>query len=138
MTYSYWMTYLGNVLGQQGLATAANGYMDSATTPGAWGPAIWLMGWNDLSPYTVDLEVAATAIRDGNWDSYLGKQTWLTDASARLPNSMYLSCKPAFFGSDTWPWVDPSTGTTYTLPAKQRLDAGTPDTVTASGEACQR
>ena len=94
------------------------------------------MGWNDLSPYTVDPKVAATAIRDGNWDSYLGKQTWLTNASVPLPNSMYLSCKPAFFGSDTWPWLDPSTGTIHTLPAKARFDAGTPNTVPASGEAC--
>jgi len=136
MTYSYWMTYVGNVLGQPGLTTAANDYVDSASAPGVWGPAVWLMGWNDLSPYTADPEVAATAIRDGNWDSYLGKQTWLTNAPAQLPDSMYLSCKPAFFGSDTWPWLDPSTGTVYTLPAKQRLDAGTPNAVPASGEAC--
>jgi hypothetical protein len=136
MSYSYWMSYVGTVLGQPGLATMANGYMDSSTTPGVWGPTIWLMGWNDLSPYTVDPKVAATAIRDGNWDSYLGKQTWLTDASAPLPDSMYLSCKPAFFGSDTWPWLDPGTGTIHTLPAKARLDAGTPNAVPASGEAC--
>ena len=138
MRYSYWMTYVGNVLGQPGLTTAANGYVDSATRPGNWGPAIWLLGWNDVRPYTVDPEVAATAIRDGNWDSYLGKQTWLTDARAQLPNSMYLSCKPAFFGSDKWPWLDPDTGTIYALPAKQRFDAGTPNTVPASGEACIR
>ena len=136
MTYSYWMSYVGNVLGQPGLATAANGYVDAATTPGNWGPAIWLLGWNDLSPYTVDPQVAATAIRDGNWDSFLGQQTWLTDTSAPLPDSMYLSCEPAFFGSDTWPWLDPTTGGVYTLPAKQRFDAGTPNTVPASGEAC--
>ena len=35
-----------------------------------------------------------------------------------VPNSLYRSAKPAFFGStDPWPWVDPTTGTTYTLPA---------------------
>ena len=28
-----------------------------------------------------------------------------------------------------WPWVDPTTGATYTLPAKARYDAGTPYTV---------
>jgi hypothetical protein len=40
---------------------------------------------------------------------------------------LYLSGKPAFFGSYTWPWVDP-TGSTqlYILPAKARYDAGTP------------
>jgi hypothetical protein len=45
-----------------------------------------------------------------------------------LPNSLYLSSKPAFFGSLAWPWVDPA-GTTdalrvKTLPAKARYDAG--------------
>ena len=138
MTYSYWLTYVGNVLGRQGLTTAANGYVDSATSPGVWGPAIWLMGWNDNKPYTVDPEVVATAIRDGNWDWYLGKQTWLTDVPARLPVSMYLHCKPAFFGSDAWPWLDPSTGAVYTLPAKQRFEGGTPNSVPASGEACEK
>jgi len=136
MTYSYWMSYVGNILGQPGLATAANGYVDAATTSASWGPTIWLLGWNALGNNTVDPQVAATAIQDGNWDSYLGQQTWLTDAPASLPDSMYLSCKPAFFGSDTWPWLDPSTGTIYTLPAKARFDAGTPNTVPASGEAC--
>jgi len=34
-----------------------------------------------------------------------------------------LSQKPAFFGSNPWPWVDPSTGAVYTLPAKARFDA---------------
>jgi hypothetical protein len=41
-----------------------------------------------------------------------------------LPASLYLSSKPAFFGTDTWPWVD-HTGSTklYTLPARARFDA---------------
>ena len=44
-----------------------------------------------------------------------------------LPDSLYLTSKPAFFGSLRWPWVDPG-GTTkvYTLPAKARYDAGVP------------
>ena len=46
-----------------------------------------------------------------------------------LPNSLYLSSRPAFFGSHPWPWVDPFTGITYTLPAKARYDAGTPNVV---------
>ena len=43
-----------------------------------------------------------------------------------LPDSLYLTQKPAFFGSNPWPWVDPTTGTVYTLPAKARFEAGTP------------
>jgi hypothetical protein len=136
LRYSYDFSWVGNILGQPGLTTAANGYTDDMPNGRTWGPTIWMLGWNDVSPYTIDPKVAATAIRDGNWDSYLGKQTWLTNGPARLPDSMYLSCKPAFFGSDTWPWLDPTTGTIHVLPAKARLDAGTPNTVPASGESC--
>lgn len=128
MRYSYWMTYVGNVLGQEGLTTSANGYVDEDTTT-TWNPTIWLLGWNDVSPYTVDTKVSSTAIRDGNWDWYLGKQTWLTGTQGTLPDSLYLTSKPAFFGSNPWPWVDPTTGATYTLPAKARYDAGTPNDV---------
>lgn len=38
-------------------------------------------------------------------------------AETHLPSSFYLTSKPAFFGSQVWPWLDPTTGTTYTLPA---------------------
>lgn len=135
MRYSYWMSYVGNVLGHQGVTTAAQGYVDDNTTT-TWTPAIWLLGWNDISPYTVDTNVAATAIRDGNWDWFLGAQTWLNSLSEPLPNSLYLLCKPAFMGSNTWPWVDPTTGATYTLPAQARYSASTPNTVPATGDAC--
>jgi hypothetical protein len=126
--YTYWMTYVGNVLGQPQLATAARGYLDDqARAP--WRPTTWLMGWNANPPYMVDTQVAATAVRDGNWDTLLGKQTWLNGSAGPLPDSLYLTGKPAFFGSNTWPWVDPTTGVTYTLPALARYSAGTPNVV---------
>jgi selenocysteine lyase/cysteine desulfurase len=50
-------------------------------------------------------------------------------AQQPLSDSLYLTSKPAFMGSNPWPWVDPTTGTTYTVPAKARFDAGTPNTV---------
>jgi hypothetical protein len=128
MGYTYWMSYVGNVLGQSGLTTSANGYVDDQTTTN-WGNAIWLMGWNDTSPYTVDTQVSTTAVRDGNWDWFLGKQTWLTGTATTIPSSFYLQSKPAFFGSNQWPWVDPTTGAVATLPAKARYDAGTPNVV---------
>jgi hypothetical protein len=128
MRYSYWMTYVGNVLGQPQVTKAARGYLDDqAKAP--WIPTTWLMGWNDKSPYTVDTQVAATAVRDGNWDTLLGKQTWLNESAGTLPDSLYLTGKPAFFGSNRWPWVDPTTGATYTLPAQARYSAGTPNVV---------
>jgi hypothetical protein len=128
MRYNYFMAYVGNVLGQPRHPATTQGYVDDqAAAP--WSPTIWLMGWNDKSPYKVDSNVAATAIRDGNWDTVLGKQTWLNGAPAPLPDSLYLTGKPAFFGSNIWPWVDPAAGTTYTLPAQSRYAAGTPNVV---------
>ena len=51
-----------------------------------------------------------------------------TNTNQALPDSLYLSSKPAFFGTNRWPWVDP-VGTTklYTLPAKARWDSGNPN-----------
>jgi hypothetical protein len=66
--------------------------------------------------------------RDGNWDSVNGRTVWASGART-LPPSLYLSSKPAFFGSRTWPWVDPVSGTVGTLPAKARYDSGTPNVV---------
>jgi hypothetical protein len=74
-----------------------------------------------------------TVLRQGNWDWFSQKQRWhgiggfgTTDASSPqpIPDSLYLSSKPAFFGNNPWPWVDPSTGATYVLPAKARFDSG--------------
>jgi hypothetical protein len=75
--------------------------------------------------------------RQGNYDFVTNSQIWYatyggtgttsTGSAQTLPNSLYLASKPAFFGSYTWPWVVPSTGTTYTLPAKARYDNGTPN-----------
>jgi hypothetical protein len=128
MIYSYWMSYVGNILGQPGVTTTANGYV-SESDGLLGGDAMWLLGWNDVEPYTADANVAKTAIRDGNFDSCLGKQTWLSNSAAQLPDSLYLSAKPAFFGANPWPWVDPATGTIGTLPAKARFDSGTPNLV---------
>jgi hypothetical protein len=66
-------------------------------------------------------------IRHSNFDYLTNTVNWdPTIANHTLPNSFYLSSKPAFFGGNPWPWVDPIAGVTYTLPAKKRYDAGTP------------
>ena len=129
-TYSYWLSFVGNVLGAPNIVTTANGYVDDSADWTTHPSAVWLLGWNPTVPYTTDPKVAATAVRDGNWDTLLGKQTWLTQTTAAaLPPSCYLNNKPAFFGANPWPWVDPVAGKTYTLPAKARYDAGTPNVV---------
>jgi hypothetical protein len=72
-------------------------------------------------------QTLALVIRDGNYDFLTASQRWHnTPGGFAVPNSIYLASKPAFFGNNQWPWVDPTNGTTYTLPAKARYDAGSP------------
>jgi hypothetical protein len=90
--------------------------------------AIWTLGDMDISPQGYDPNVEAKAIRDGNYDFLTNSQHWHnTPGKFAMPNSLYLTSKPAFFGSNPWPWTDPTTGTISTLPAKARYDAGTPN-----------
>ena len=85
---------------------------------------MWELGYNPVTwVATEDQSVISTAIRDGNFD-YVTNQVHWDRAQQPLPNSLYLTGKPAFFGSNPWPWVDPLGSTkTYVLPARQRFDA---------------
>lgn len=127
--YSYWMSFIGNVLGAEGQMA---GFTYDVTGPGGMRkPAIWLLGWDDSSPQPYDPFTATTTVRYGNFDFLTNQVHWGVGAEERpLPDSLYLKEKPAFFKAGRgyiWPWVNP-TGSTklYTLPAKARLDAGTP------------
>jgi hypothetical protein len=129
--YSYWHSFVGNVLG-------ASGQMAGWSYEGSFRsdtPGIWLLGWDDWDPYPSDPRVTGPladggVFRHGNWDFVTSSVAhWESGYSTDLPDSLYLPGKPAFFGASPWPWVDPSTGATYTLPAKARYDAGTPNAV---------
>ena len=124
---SWWQSIIGNVLGTPG--QMAGWTYQSPGLGNQWGnDNIWEIGYDpqhweqDADPKTV-----STLIRGGNYDYVTNSVHWENIPSQTLPNSLYLSGKPAFFGSYTWPWVDP-TGSTqlYILPAKARYDAGTP------------
>jgi hypothetical protein len=136
----WWNSYVGNVLGRSGKMSGYT-YTDPAMSCDANGNnctgsnanwsygAIWSLGvdparWS-MHP---DMQVLSTVIRDGNYDFLTNSQRWHnTPGGFTMPNSMYLTSKPAFFKTNQWPWTDPSTGTIYTLPAKARYDAGTPN-----------
>ena len=125
--YAYWFSFIGNVLGTKG---QMSGWTYEGTGSANNFPpekSVWALGWMDITPQGNDPKVAATAIRNGNYDYLNNAQRYHTvPGGYPLPSSLYLSGKPAFFGSYQWPWVDPMTGTIYTLPAKARYDAGTP------------
>ena len=122
---SWWHTFVGNVMGEAGrmdgwiFEDPGDGTYGHSTS--TWGnrPTIWKLGYApgawDQAP---DPKVRSTVTREGNFDYVTNTVRW-DHGPQQLPDSLYLSAKPAFFGNLPWPWVDP-TGTTkvWTLPAK--------------------
>jgi hypothetical protein len=157
--YSFYTNFVGNVLGMQGqvLLTSPTGsdppeqnFVEQVTTTADNNTAsdnnsviMWNIGAYQASQATscgcwtwIDTTIA-TQLRNGNFDWVTQAQHWYgiggtTDgavAPMTIPNSLYLTSAPPFFGTNPWPWVNPSNGSTSTLPAKARFDAGTPNVV---------
>ena len=141
----YWMAFLGNVLGESGVTTGANGWSYQAV--GSNNKIMWMLGWKNGGGYDTNLTGAGGGyfFRHGNYDYYNNAiNDSQTGYSHTLQNSFNLSSAPAFFSagascSYSWPWltptgtsqIQPPTGpgscTSYSgLPAKARWDAGTP------------
>jgi hypothetical protein len=100
---------------------------------------IWQLGYDGSNWLTTqDTLVQQRTLRDGNYDFFTNAVRWhgiggtgtgtVPSPIPTIRASLYLTGKPAFFGSNPWPWVDPL-GTTklYSLPARSRFDAGTPN-----------
>jgi hypothetical protein len=81
-----------------------------------------------------DLRVGSTLIRGGNWDAVTGKVIWADNApdsigsylaKSDLPASLYLSARPAWFGSLTFPPIGPDvSGYHQQIPAQVRYEGG--------------
>jgi hypothetical protein len=120
-----WYSFVGNVLGTANQnPSPSTGYVLDALFPWSDNPiGMWRLGYNpenwNAAP---DMNVTGTVIREGNFDYATSLVHWSGSAQG-IPASLYLSSKPAFFGANPWPWVDP-TGTTRTatLPARARFD----------------
>jgi hypothetical protein len=137
-------TFIGNVLGRPGqmagweyvdpmMGCGANGNGCVGGVAGSWGNAtgnIWQVGYDATNQWSQEAEPGAlsTVIRDGNYDYLTNSVHWHnTPGGYAIPNSLYRSAKPGFFGSNAWPWVNPTSSPQLnTLPAKTRYDAGTP------------
>jgi hypothetical protein len=123
-------TVVGNVLLQAALIV--NGmqpvYDCSNNGPCMDAAAVYRIGANSMGgDYRTrdDGKALRLLYRHGNYDYVTNTVIWdAGTADHRLPNSLYLSGKPAFFGANPWPWVEPAgTTKTFTLPAKARFDA---------------
>ena len=122
----WWYSFVGNVLGTAGQNPAPNTtYAYESFWPWNDDPVgMWRLGYNnDDWTAQADPKVVSTVIREGNFDYATSQVHWSASAQT-LPSSLYLSGKPAFFGSNPWPWVD-ATGVTKVavLPARARFDA---------------
>jgi hypothetical protein len=122
----WWYSFVGNVLGTAGQNPSPNtSYVYETFWPWDDNPVgMWRLGYNnDDWSAKADPKVSSTLIREGNFD-YATNQTHWSGTPQTLPDSLYLSAKPAFFGSNPWPWVDPVGATKIaTLPARVRFDA---------------
>ena len=137
--YDY--SFVGNVLGTADQDPApSGGFAYEDFHPWSDDPvAMWRLGYNPEDwDAPAEARVVSSIHRHANFDYVTNSVQWATGFDQALPSSLYLTSKPAFFGSRTWPWVNP-TGTSklYTLPARARFDAGTPspggDTIFGDG-----
>jgi hypothetical protein len=104
-------TFVGNVLGFPGMTAAP--FTGFVYEGGAYDSSVPV--------WVITSTARPTLLRDGNFD-YVTNQVRWDRPPQTIPNSLYLSTKPAFFGNCQWPWVDP-TGPTkvFTLPARARF-----------------
>jgi hypothetical protein len=120
-----WYSFVGNVLGTADQDPSPNrGYTYESFWPWKNDPVgMWRLGYdNDDWNAKADANVSSTLIREGNFD-YATHQVHWTGGPQQLPPSLYLGSKPAFFGDNPWPWVDPAGNARLsTLPARARFD----------------
>jgi hypothetical protein len=132
-----WYTFVGNVLGFPGMtpAPAASFVYETAFPWSADPVGMWRLGYNpEKWSARADPRVLATVIRDGNFD-YVTNQVHWRKGRKHIPDSLYLTSKPAFFGDNPWPWVDPVGAVKlHVLPARARFDAMNPGGTASSAK----
>jgi hypothetical protein len=110
--FSRHVSAVGNVLGHEGMEGEVEEQGGSFAVP-----AIWSLG------HPGDPRVAETLLRHGNFDHVSRKTHWdprIPDR--RLPDSLYLERKPAFFGDLPWPPIGPDRRPMAgTIPARERF-----------------
>ncbi len=133
-TGGWWFSFVGNVLGFPGMPLVGGQrsflYQADVKHLNADGTVpMWKLGYDtDSWPEEADPIVLGRTYRHGNYDYVSNSVLWdANNADHKLPPSLYLKGKPAFFGTNAWPWVEPMGRTDAerlgVLPAKVRFDA---------------
>jgi len=132
-TGGWWFSFVGNVLGFPGMPLAAGQsrfiFQSDVTDMNVEGAVpMWKLGYDTVTwPKEADALVILRTYRHGNFDYVSNRVAWEErNPLHALPSSLYLSKRPAFFGSNKWPWVEPTAttdaGRLSILPAKVRFD----------------
>jgi hypothetical protein len=114
---------IGNTLGTTGIHTRYEDYPGDGDGDYGSNRVYYLGYWDMGSPTTnQDTQVRTTLIRAYNWTASNGI---VADGftAADVPNSYYLSAKPAWFGNLAWPVYNPANGASATpemIPAGYR------------------
>jgi PKD repeat protein len=98
---NYYDTFVGNILGTLG----CGGEVEQIPFKSGYdNPVLWKIGYSCCSGtgYAKDTKVAATLIRSGNWEYPNNAIQW-SSSEHTLPDSLYLSSKPDWFGVLAWP-----------------------------------
>ncbi len=141
--HSDYTNFVGNVLGFQGQSLLRYNHDGYSYTQNAWSyeelggfpkngeVTLWSIGSQQAGGWTWVATTYQTQLRQGNWDWVTRSQRWhgiggaVGSGTPRvIPDSLYLTARPAFFGSNPWPWVIPANGATSILPAKACLEQG--------------
>ena len=115
--------FIGNILGYSGCG--ADGYRFEQYPLVEYDRNVWVIGYTQDNPSgTRDTIPGETIIRHGNYDYVRNTIEWAPSIQDRsIPQSLYLSSKPQFFGSLPWPSIgpdlDPVAGD---IPAKKRFE----------------
>ncbi|ACH38099.1 hypothetical protein Gbem_1079 [Citrifermentans bemidjiense Bem] len=118
---SRYYNVIGNVLGRSTESLYTLEAMNAATS------AIYRLGYNgdgDNSASGNDINVGNTAVRHGNWDTYSNAVTWNRTDDQTLPQSLYLTAKPVWWGGLQWPCIGPDVSPKY--PTAPGAGKGTP------------
>jgi PKD repeat protein len=127
--YNYYVSFIGNIIGTPGCAGPVEQNPFLSTYHNS---VLWKVGYQCCSGTGSpdDPKVAATLIRTGNWEGTTNAVQWDPNiADHTIPDSLYLTSKPSWFGVLAWPPFTPersgfNPANVNKIPAQVRFENG--------------
>ncbi len=123
--WNYYENAVGNVLGWPTMTPSTFAYDYTMTAP-TFGSSVYKLGYaDDADTFQSDMIAMSTYFRHGNYDYVTNGVIWdPSNSNHTIPNSLYLTAKPSFFGTMHWPAFGPDqTPIVSPLPAQVRWQA---------------